>query len=132
MMEVVGDVYIGDGDEGRHARIFHFLTDHFGEDFLEKGIEPLDPFFFCHILEILFKIGDLIGFDDVVFLDVIESLQDDSALEAFADFSNIIFTPFDGGDRSFPDDFSIAFDAGEMVSFDDSIGHLASRNFAEV
>src|SRR6266567_3088658 len=66
--------------------------------------------------------------DDVAFLDVIEAVEQDSALEAFGDFARIILEPLELGDRRLVDDRPVADDTCLRGAADDAARDHAAGN----
>jgi hypothetical protein len=67
-------------------------------------------------------VGELLGgegLDDVACLDVLEAGEIDTALDALADFGDVVLDALERGDLALPDFFAIAQDADLSVALDE-------------
>jgi len=103
MVQIAGDVYSSDAEEGMDMRVAHLFENHFGEHFFEQGVESCDAIF-RHSLKLLLEIGDLIGLQNISDFDVVEVLQQNPAFVSFGDVAHVFLDLFERGDRAFPDD----------------------------
>ena len=73
----------------------------------------------------------LVRLEDVAFLDVVEALEQDPALEALGDLARVLLEPLQLRDRRVVDDRAVADDAHLRVAADDAGGDHAAGDRAE-
>src|SRR5208337_1698686 len=79
----------------------------------------------------LFYFLNLIGLNDVFFLDIVEILNTDTAFESGLDFLDVILEPSEGTDLSVIDDYIVAKNSCPGVSFHTAVEYGAACNHPE-
>src|SRR5918996_6270191 len=73
----------------------------------------------------------LVGFEDVAFLDVVEALEQDAALEALLHLADVVLEALEACDRRLVDDRALADDADLRVPADDAVRDVAAGDHAQ-
>src|ERR1019366_6274940 len=77
-------------------------------------------------LELLFDLLDVVRLENVLFLEVVESLEADAALEAFGHLARVVLEALEALDLAFPDDGAVA-DQPDLAGSDDlALGDVAA------
>src|SRR6266511_3521622 len=73
----------------------------------------------------------LVGLEHVAFLDVVEAVEEDAALEAFGDLAGVVLEPLQLRDRGLVDDRPVADDAHLCSTPDETGGDHAAGDRSE-
>lgn len=83
-------------------------------------------------VELLLDFDFAVGFDGVAFLDVVASLEGDTALEVGGDFLDVVFETLEGGDVAGEDHHAVADEAGFVGTGDFTVDDIGTGDVADL
>src|SRR5687767_14934610 len=98
----------------------------------DPQIEPLEGDEHLFRLQLAGDLADLVRLDDVTFLQVVEVLDPDAALEALRDLSNVVLEAAERPDPAVVRDDAVANDPGATVPHDRATGDVAPGDHAHL